>query len=62
MNNQLETEITIIDLQGDNTELSIYGIKKMTFRINVKLACNEDYEQFICLQKYLNFHSNECLL
>jgi hypothetical protein len=45
-NNQLETEITITGPQEDDTDLIINGIKKLMSRIDVKHACNEDYDRF----------------
>jgi hypothetical protein len=45
-NNELETVITITGHQEDDTELIINGIQKLMSRIDVKHACNEDYEKF----------------
>jgi hypothetical protein len=43
---QLEPEITITGHQEDDTELIVNGIQKLMSRIDVKHACNDDYEKF----------------
>ncbi|RFU69524.1 hypothetical protein D0469_09160 [Peribacillus saganii] len=44
--NELETKITIVGKQEDDTELIIKGIQKLMSHIDVKHACNEDHEKF----------------
>ncbi|MED1601764.1 hypothetical protein [Alkalihalophilus marmarensis] len=44
--NELETEVTIVGKQENDTDLIIKGIQKLMSQIDVKHACNEDHERF----------------
>jgi len=44
--NELETEVIITGKIEDDTELIIQGIRKLMSHIDLKHACNEDYERF----------------